>query len=118
MGSRVTLSGAMPEEATNGLLPHAKEFLDHPKELRLIVAVVSSSKTVENHDKNEQHPVIRIRHWEVVPDGDKKAVADVLGRALGDRTGMMELPLEPGAEAPSADPFPEDDSWDEKEIES
>jgi hypothetical protein len=111
MGPRITLSGAQPEEATNGLLAHSKEFLDHPKELRLIVAVVSSSKTVENHDKNDTYPTVRIRHWEIVPDADKKAVADVLGRALADRTGMMELPLEPGAEAPSADEFPDDESF-------
>jgi hypothetical protein len=109
MSPRVTLAGAMPAEETNGLLAHAKDFLEDPLRLRLVVCVVSSGKTVANHDKNETHPVIRIRHWELVPDADRKTVADVLGRALADRTGMMELPLEPDSENPVKDePFPEE----------
>jgi hypothetical protein len=106
----------MPEEAVNGLAPYAKEFMEDPTVAHLVVAVVSVQKTVKNHDKNEEHPVLRIRHWELVPTRDKAKVAKALGNALADRTGAAELPFVDGQEVPvksADDPFPEDPAFAE-----
>lgn len=106
---KVTLAGAMPGDQLNGLGPYSKEFLENPREARLVVCLVSSGKTVKNHDNGEEHPVLRVRHWELVASDPKsqKAAAELLGQSLSARTGILELPLGAGSDVPMKDAFPE-----------
>jgi len=109
---KITLGGGLPPEETNGLATEAiqKAFLDHPKHAVLVVAVVSSQQTRTNHDKGITYPVLSIRHWEVVPEEHRAAVAKVLGDALAARTGLVALPFEPGGEVIPLEPLDDEDT--------
>jgi hypothetical protein len=108
---RIQLSGQMPPEATNGLTPHGKEFLDTPLRLVPVLAMVAVSKKIEKTETGEQYAVVRLHHVEVVPEKHRLAFSDMLGDALADRTGQAMLPFEIDAEVPmkESDEFPEED---------
>jgi hypothetical protein len=97
---KITLSGALPADHNDGLKGYAKDFLELPREARLVVAVVSTRKRNEDIDKDIVYPVLQIRHWELVPEKHKKKVAAALADAFADRTGKAELPFNEGEEIP------------------
>lgn len=107
--SRITLSGTMPQEITNGLAPHAKDFIENPLKVVTVVCQVTVQKITEKPETNEVYPTLRIQHWEIVLPEDQPAVAKALANALGARTGAAELPFETGTEIPVREPFPEED---------
>jgi DNA-binding response OmpR family regulator len=97
---KITLSGALPADHNDGLKMYAKDFLENPREARLVVAVVSTRKRNEDVDKDITYPVLQIRHWELIPDKHKAKVAKALADAFADRTGKVELPFQEGQEIP------------------
>lgn len=113
---KITLSGAIPGEATNGLGDHAKGFIEQPLKLVPVVAMVAVSKIVTKTETDETYPTLKVHHWEVVPEKHRKAFGKILGDALGARTGAQELPFPDGGEVPLRDadsnPFPEADDPD------
>jgi len=106
---KITLSGALPADHNDGLKMHAKDFLENPREARLVVAVLSTRKRNEDVDKDLYYPALQIRHWELVPDKHKAKVAKALSDAFADRTGKVELPYPDGQEIPMD--FDGDDSF-------
>ena len=114
---KITFSGALPADPNNGLGIFSDEFLKNPRELRLVVGLVSSQKTVENHENGLHYPVIRIQHMELVlPGKDTEQAAQLLANAFGSRTGAVELPLQWGDDAPMKEaPFPEETAPDDEE---
>lgn len=97
---KITLSGALPADHNDGLKIYAKDFLENPREARLVVAVISTRKRNEDVDKDLYYPVLQIRHWELVPDAHKAKVAKALADAFADRTGKVELPFPDGKQIP------------------
>ena len=97
---KITLSGALPADHNDGIKIYAKDFLENPREARLVVAVLSTRKRTEDVDKGIEYPVIQIRHWELVPDKHKAKVAKALADAFADRTGKVELPYPDGQAVP------------------
>jgi len=94
---RVTLSGAMPPDALNGLRPWHDAMLAEPKRLRVAVVMIDVSGDGSNYDRNERWPIVRLRQVEVIDDaGDLKMVSEAMARAMADRTGGQQLPFEPG----------------------
>lgn len=115
---KITLAGSMPPDLNNGLASAAKEFLAHPREARLIVGLVTCKKSVRDNDTGSEYPVLSVRHWELVGAEDQQAAATMLGKGLAARTGIQELPLEPGEEVPmKLPPFPDDDEFGPDELE-
>lgn len=115
---KITLAGSTPPDQNNGLAPASKDFLAHPREARLIVGLVSCKKSVRDHETGAEYPVLCFKHLELVSDEDKQAAADMLGKGLAARTGIQELPLEPGEEVPmKLPPFPDDDEFGPDELE-
>jgi hypothetical protein len=114
MGEKYAISGSRPPEHTDGLATPAaiKALLEHPAELRLVVGTLVTAKTITNHRKGTVYPVVEVVHWELVPEEHRQAVADALGAALAARTGLAELPFEPGSELPP-DPDAPDNPEDE-----
>ena len=105
---KITLSGALPADHNDGLKLYAKDFLENPREARLVVAVVSTRKRNEDIDKDITYPVLQIRHWELVPDKHRAKVAKALSDAFADRTGKVELPF------PDGEPIPMDFDGDDE----
>lgn len=102
---RVTLSGSMPPDALNGLLHHHADLLANPQRLRVVVTLMDVQGDGANYDRGERWPICRSRQIEVITDpGDAKTVAEVLARAMADRTGSSQLDLGlglvPGQDAP------------------
>jgi hypothetical protein len=117
MTGKITLSGALPGAETNGLAASSKEFIDQPLKLVPVLAMVCVDKIVTKTRTGETYPVVAWQHLEVVPERHQAAFAQMLGDALGDRTGAAFLPFEIGEEAPmKEEPFPEEDDDEPIEI--
>lgn len=111
--SRITLSGAMPDEIGNGLAPFAQEFMDHDTVVIPVVAFVAVDKITRKVRKPELYPTLTVLHWEVVTEeADIKTHGEIIGRRLGARTGAVELPFEAGAKLEPKDQFPDDPAFD------
>lgn len=111
--TRITLSGAMPDEIGNGLAPFAQDFMDHEAVVVPVVAFVAVDKITRKVRKPELYPTLTVLHWEVVTDEpDIKAHAGIIGGRLAARTGAQELPFEAGAELEPKDKFPDDPAFD------
>lgn len=111
---KITLSGAMPGAETNGLAAASKELMEQPLKLVPVLAMICVDKITTKTRTGEVYPTIAIQHWEVAPERHQAAFAQMLGDALGDRTGAAFLPFEIGDEAPmKEEPFPEEEEVEE-----
>lgn len=115
MTDRVAISGQVPGDEVNGLKSRAKELRASPRQLRLIIGIVDVAKVTRNVDKDFEYPTVRFRHIELVPEEFIHDASAILGKALGDRTGMDQLPFEHGGQVPLT--FDADDGWPDEDAE-
>jgi len=113
---KITLSGAIPGENNDGVGFFSEAFLKEAKrradegvgpQLINVVARIAVDKIVIKTVNGVQYPVMKVHHWEVVPEMHSGQFGEIIGGAFGNRTGALPLPF-PDGEVP-ADPFPEED---------
>jgi len=102
----------MPSENVNGLKEHAKDLLENPRQLRLVIAVVDVEQATQKFDKGITVPRLRVRHIELVGEKNVASVQKLLAKELAARTGADQLPFPEGTEAPVD--FEGDDEWAEE----
>lgn len=88
------LSSALPGGDGNGLAAIARQLVDEPHELHVVIAIVDNKTTKTNHDSDEREPTARIRRIEVINGDDKEVAQQMMRRALETRTGQTVLPLD------------------------
>lgn len=88
------LSSALPGGDGNGLASIARQLVDSPHELHVVIAIVDNKSTTTNHDSDEREPTARIRRIEVISGGDKQIAQQMMRRALEERTGQTVLPID------------------------
>lgn len=92
------LSGKLPNPdkdilMRNGLADRAPDFVDHPRERRLAIVVLSTTAVVEDIDSGQFEPVIGIDRIELIRPEDASTVEQCLLAALNARTHGMSLPV-------------------------
>lgn len=95
MGRDLSLSGAIPGNDLNGLIPLAKNLLDDPAEVRVAIVLLDVSKITTKVDEGHSMPVVRLRAIEPITDPKISAeVRKVMNDIYAGRTGKQELDLE------------------------
>ena len=88
------LTSALPKGDGNGLDALARDLIDSPHDVHVIVALVDCKKITTDNDSGEIEPTARIRRVEVISEDDKDCAAKMLRRALERRTGKTVLPFD------------------------
>jgi hypothetical protein len=88
------LGASLPKGEGNGLNSIARQLVDEPQTIHVVVALVDCKKTTVDNDTGEIVPTARIRRIEVISQGDKELAAHMLRRALEKRTGKTVLPFD------------------------
>lgn len=88
------LSSALPSGDSNGLSSIARQLIDNPRDLHVVIAIVDCKQTKTDHDTDEREPTARIRRVEVVAQSDREHAQQIMRRALEERTGQTVLPLD------------------------
>lgn len=88
------LASALPKGDGNGLDALARDLIDAPHDVHVIVALVDCKKITTDNDDGTIEPTARIRRIEVISDDDKDLAAKMLRRALEKRTGKTVLPFD------------------------
>lgn len=88
------LASALPKGDGNGLDSLARDLIDSPRDIHVIVALVDCKKITTDNDSGEIEPTARIRRVEVISEDDKDLAAKMLRRALERRTGKTVLPFD------------------------
>ena len=89
------IASALPGGDANGLTAIARELIDTPHEVHVVVALVDCKRTTVDNDSGEVVPTARIRRVEVIGDAEDKALANkMLRRSLERRTGKTVLPFD------------------------
>lgn len=95
MSGPANLSGALPDGPGNGLAAIAADLITNPTKVHVIVALVDTTKIIENVDDGSRKATIRIRRIEVIADPDDAArMRHLLQREFERRTGQVVLPFE------------------------
>jgi len=99
--NKITLGGAIPPEALNGLAEYHDDLLKDAQRGRMVACIMDAPGFGGNHDRGETWPILRVRHWElIINEDDQKLMGEIMGRALAARTGgqqqLLPLPLVPG----------------------
>jgi hypothetical protein len=85
------LAANLPQGEGNGLTALARDLIDSPHDIHVIVALVDCKKVTTDNDTGEIEPTARIRRVEVIGAQDKDLAAKMLRRALERRTGKTVL---------------------------
>lgn len=88
------LASSLPGGDANGLVALARELIDSPHEIHVVVALVDCKKITTDNDNGEVIPTARIRRIEPISDEDKPLAQKMLRRALETRTGKTVLPFD------------------------
>ena len=88
------LASGLPKGDGNGLDALARDLIDSPHEIHVVVALVDCKKITTDNDDGTVEPTARIRRIEVISEGDKDLAAKMLRRALEKRTGKTVLPFD------------------------
>lgn len=88
------LSPALPKGDGNGLDSIARQLVDNPHELHVVIAIVDCKMSKTDHDTDEREPTARLRRIEVIEGNDKTVAQQMMRRALETRTGQTVLPLD------------------------
>jgi len=88
------LASALPEGDANGLAALAPDLCQDPHKTHLAIVVLDCKTIVENTDTGAQTPTARIRRIEPITGQDKPLAAQMLRRALEERTGQAVLPID------------------------
>lgn len=88
------LASGLPKGDGNGLDALARNLIDTPHEVHVVVALVDCKKITTDNDDGTVEPTARIRRIEVISEADKDLAAKMLRRALEKRTGKTVLPFD------------------------
>ena len=88
------LASGLPKGDSNGLNSLARQLIDEPASVHVIVALVDCKKITTDTDTGDVEPTARVRRIEVVNDADKDLAAKMLRRSLEKRTGKTVLPFD------------------------
>jgi hypothetical protein len=88
------LSTALPKGDGNGLDAIARQLVDDPHELHVVIAIVDCKQSKIDHDTDEREPTARLRRIEVIQGDDKRVAQQMMRRALEERTGQTVLPID------------------------
>lgn len=90
-----SLAGALPEGEANGLNAIARELVDSPNTVHVVIALVDCSKITTKTDSGDIVPTARIRRIEAIKDpADGHRLRVLLRREWERRTGKTVLPFE------------------------
>lgn len=98
----VKLSGVLPDGDANGLDKIARDVLDDPNALHIVVAVLTTSKITHDVSSGESQPTMRLVRIESVDTRDGQDGLRLLKRGYSRRTGQEMLPIELEAELDEA----------------
>ena len=109
------LNSALPKGEGNGLAAAARQLIDEPHQVQVVIALIDCKSITTDNDTGEIQPTARIRRIEAIIDADKDVAATMLRRALERRTGKTVLPfdLEEDLRAVLADPDDRPDTGSE-----
>ena len=88
------LAGSLPGGDANGLTAIARDLIDSPHEIHVVVALVDCKRITTDNDSGEVVPTARIRRVEVIGENDRDLAAKMMRRALEQRTGKTVLPFD------------------------
>lgn len=88
------LNGTLPKGEANGMQALARDLIDSPHDVHVIVALVDCKRITTDNDSGEVEPTARIRRIEVISEDDKPFVSKMMRRALERRTGRTVLPFD------------------------
>ena len=88
------LASGLPKGDGNGLTALARNLIDSPHDVHVIVALVDCKKITTDNDDGTIEPTARIRRIEAITEADKDLAAKMLRRALEKRTGKTVLPFD------------------------
>ena len=88
------IASSLPGGDANGLVAIARDLIDRPHDVHVIVALVDCKKTTTDNDTGEILPTARIRRVEVIQPNDIGLAQKMLRRALETRTGKTVLPFD------------------------
>lgn len=88
------LAPALPKGDSNGLNALARQLINTPEDIHVVVALVDCKSITTDVDTGDIEPTARIRRVEVISEDDKATVALMLRRALERRTGKTVLPFD------------------------
>jgi aminopeptidase C len=90
----VAIGGALPVGDSDGLSALASSLIEHPAQLRVMLAVIDCQKITTKTDSGEKIATVRVRRIEQVLAEDLTTAEKLLRRALESRTGQTTLPLD------------------------
>ena len=88
------LASSLPGGDANGLVSLARNLIDSPHDVHVVVALVDCKKITTDNDTGEVEPTARIRRIEAIAGDDKALAGKMLRRALESRTGKTVLPFD------------------------
>lgn len=89
------IASALPGGDANGLTAIARQLIDNPHEIHVIIALVDCKRTTTDNDSGEVVPTARIRRIEALTDQDDMSlVQKMLRRAMERRTNKTVLPFD------------------------
>lgn len=90
----VMISGQRPGEELNGLNDLGEHLMEADAEDVVVIAVMRVTKIVDNVEKGERHPVVRLARVEpVLEESAKGTAAQLMQGAYEARTGNEALDL-------------------------
>lgn len=88
------LAGSLPKGEANGLVVIARDLIDDPHHVHVVIALVDCKRATTDFDSGEIVPVARVRRVEVIAGEDKGLAEKMMRRALEVRTGKTVLPFD------------------------
>lgn len=88
------LASTLPKGEGNGLSAIARELIDRPEDVHIVVALLDCKKIATDIDSGDVEPTARIRRIEVIDKNDRDLAAKMMRRALEQRTGKTVLPFD------------------------
>lgn len=88
------ITSQLPKGDGNGLDAIARDLIDNPLDVHVVVALVDCKKTTTDNDTGDIEATARIRRIEPITEDDKDLAAKMLRRALERRTGKTVLPFD------------------------
>lgn len=88
------LASSLPGGDANGLVAIARQLIDTPHDVHVVIGLVDCKRITTDMDNGEIVPTARIRRIEVVNEQDRDLAAKMMRRALEERTGKTVLPFD------------------------
>lgn len=88
------LAAGLPKGEANGLAALARQLIDEPTKVHVVVMLVDCKKISTDCDTDDVEPTARIRRVEAVLIEDHEVAQRMLRRSLEKRTGKTVLPYD------------------------